>query len=148
MCDWLLADKRERRMTIAGSWFYVYTNDQTLVDDLAALPWLDQDRMLFTQINLVGRPGTVRLQQASYQQRTYFRSLILDQRLRETLRNLLKNQEDIRISPGLSQWMKHPKWSRTFDYHFIDHNGQGILTMLALLSPRLIRRTMPIVADK
>jgi hypothetical protein len=148
MCDWLINDKRERRMTIAGSWFYVYTNDQSLVDDIAALPWLDQDRMALTQIKLAGQPGTVRLQHTKYQQRTYFRSMLLDQRLRQNLTNLLSNQEDLRVSPGLKYWLTHGRWNRTFDYHFIDHNGDGILTMLALLSPRLIRRTMPIVADK
>ena len=148
MCDWLINDQRERRMTIAGSWFYVYTNDRALVDDIAVLPWLDQGRMALTEVELVGTPGTVRLQHARYQQRTYLRSTLLDQRLRDNLTNLLLNQEDLRLSPALQHWLHHSRWNRTYDYHFIDHNGDGILTMLALLSPRLIRRTMPIVADK
>ena len=148
MCDWLLNDTRERRMTIAGSWFYTYTNDITLLQDMAALPWLNQDRMSLTQICTVGQPNTVRLKTSNYSKRTYFRSLLMDEGQSRILKNLLNSQEHVRLSPGLKYWMTRDRWTRTFDYHFIDHDDDGIITMLALLSPRLIRRTLPIVADK
>ena len=148
MCDFLLDDDRERKLVIAGSWFYFYTNDFSFLQAVAALPWLDQDRLQCTQIELHGQPHAVVRQQPRHRMRTYFRSMILDEPKRDTLARILRQQQDIRLSPSLQQWVDHPRWSRTLDYHFIDHDDSGIITLLGLVEPRLIRRTLPIVPDK
>lgn len=148
MCDFLLEDDRERKLVISGSWFYIYSNDQSLLETMAALPWLPQDRLQLTEIELYGQPNTVTRKHVRHRMRSYFRSMILDDRRRTTLGTILKRQPDVRLSPSLQHWVDHPRWSRTLDYHFIDHDDSGIITLLSLIEPRLIRRTLPIVAHK
>lgn len=148
MCDFLLDDDRERKLVIAGSWFYFYTNDFTFVSTVMSLPWLMKDRLHLTEVTLYGQPNTVARQQARHKRRSYFRNMILDDRKRTTLTTLLQQQDQIRLSPSLQQWIDHPRWNRVMDYHFIDHDDDSIITLLALIEPRLIRRTLPIVAHK
>lgn len=148
MCDFLLKDDRERKLVISGSWFYFYTNDLPFVTAVTALPWLAKDRLQVTEVELFGQPDTVVRQQPRHSMRSYLRSMILDDRKRETLRTVLRQQEQIRLSPSLQQWIDHPRWNRIMDHHFIDHDEANIITLLALIEPRLIRRTLPIVAHK
>lgn len=148
MCDFLQADTRERKLVISGSWFYIYSNDLTLIADMSHLPWLDQQRMRVTEVQLQGQPGTVGLKRPRHQLRSYFRSILLDDRRRDNLVRLLTQQQHIRLSPSLAYWTGTARWHRTYDYHFIDHDDASIITLLALVEPRLIRRTLPIVAHK
>ncbi len=148
MCDWLQADTRDRKLITSGSWFYVYTNDMTLIHDLTQLPWLDPSRFKLTQVQLRGKPGTIPLRRPRHGLRSHFRSIVLDERRRANLVNILTQQQGIRLSPSLEQWMDHPRWHRTAEYHFIDHDDHGILTLLALIEPRLVRRTQQIVEHK
>ena len=148
MCDFLQADTRERKVVISGSWFYIYTNDVTLISDISHLPWLDQDKMRVTEVHLQGQPGAVTLRRARHQLRSYFRSILFDDQRRHNLTRLLAQQEHIRLSPSLQYWVEQSRWHRTYDYHFIDHDDASIITLLALIEPRLIRRTLPIVEHK
>lgn len=148
MCDFLLEDDSERKLVIAGSWFYFYTNDLSFVKAVMGLPWLDQDRLQWSEVELYGQPDTIVRHEPRHRMRSYLRSMILDERKRTTLVNILQQQQDIHLSPGLRQWIEHPRWIRVLDYHFIDHDDSGIITLLGLIEPRLIRRTLPIVAHK
>lgn len=148
MCDFLQADARERKLVISGSWFYIYSNDLSLIADISHLPWLDQDKMRVTEVHLQGQPGTIELRRPNHQLRSYFRCILLDDRRRDNLTRLLAQQPDIRLSPSLEYWVSQNRWHRTYDYHFIDHNDASICTLLALAEPRLIRRTLPIVQHK
>lgn len=148
MLDWLQADTRERKLVIAGSWFYIYSNDESLIEDIAQLPWLDGSKMKVSRVEVRGKPGTVGLKHARHAMRSYFRSILLDDRRRDNLVRLLTQQQHIRMSPSLAYWTETARWHRTFDYHFIDHDDANIITLLALVEPRLIRRTLPIVEHK
>lgn len=148
MCDFLLDDDRERKLVISGSWFYFYANDLSFLHAVMALPWLDQDRLKCTEVELHGQPNAVIRQQARHRMRSYLRSMILDERKRTTLVNILGQQEHIRLSPSLQYWVDHPRWNRVLDYHFIDHDDSGMITLLSLIEPLLIRRTLPIVEHK
>lgn len=148
MCDFLLAEQRDHKLVIAGSWFYVYTNDMALVTDMGSLPWLDRDKLQITQAQLRGQPGTIQLKKARYRMRSYLRSILLDDGRRNNLTQLLKQQKTIRLSPSLQHFVDANRWTRTYDYHFIDHDDTSLLTLIALVEPRLIRRTLPIVETK
>jgi len=126
MCDFLQADTRERKLVISGSWFYIYSNDISLISDISHLPWLDQRKMRVSEVHLQGQPGTIALRRPRHQFRSYFRSIVLDDRRRDNLARLLGQQEHIRLSPGLEYWIGQNRWSRTLDYHFIDHDDASI----------------------
>jgi hypothetical protein len=57
----------------------------------------------------------------------------------------LQGQDEVRISPALAEWVDTP-FNRTQDYFFVDYNAETWLTMLSLVRPGLIRKTVQIVA--
>ena len=147
-CDFLLDDQRPRKMTISGDWIYLYTTDQTLVDDVRQLNYLDRDKISVHHAQQVGTPGTVRLREVRNRYRSYFRHTPLDTQKRQNLRDFLQAQEGVRLGPALADALDSDRTKRLFDYYFIDHDDSGIITMLNLVVPGAIRRTLPIVADK
>ena len=62
---------------------------------------------------------------------------------KEQINNFLQTQ-DVRISPALQEWIDTP-FNRTQDYYFIDYNSELWLTMLGLIRPGLIRKTLAII---
>lgn len=150
MLEFLLAEKREYRKSIMGDWMYFYTSDPTLINDIENLPWLDQRRMHKSRIDLIGNPGTVVLENPRYRHRTYFRGYLrLTEQQETSLRQYLTALDHVRLSPALVQWTQGgPHKHYIGDYFFIDHDDMGLITMLSLMIPRIIRRTKPIEAAK
>lgn len=148
LCDFLLADQRPRKMTITGDWIYLYTTDASLISDIRALDYLDDTRMAVHRAQQVGTPGTVRLRHARNSYRSYFRHIVLSEQQKTSLRQFLEAQENLRLSPALDEALSLAHTKRVFDYYFVDHNDSGVITMLNLIVPGIVRRTIPIVADK
>jgi len=124
---------------------YVYTNDLTLIDQLAKLPG-----MLNIEYHqaVVGRAkNTVALKNPQHQWRSYLKINKLSIEQKTHLKNFLANQPAVRASPALQQWMD-AKLITTHDYFFIDYNETAWLTMLSLVQPGLIRKTLQIVPAK
>jgi hypothetical protein len=124
---------------------YVYTNDLTLIDQLAKLPG-----MLNIEYHqaVVGRAkNTVALKNPQHQWRSYLKINKLSTEQKTHLKNFLANQPAVRASPALQQWMD-TKLITTHDYFFIDYNETAWLTMLSLVQPGLIRKTLQIVPAK
>lgn len=147
MCDFLLTDTRERKLVISGSWFYIYTNDTSLIDDVSALPWLDPTKMEWTAVELIGQPGTIPRKTALHQYRTYLRSITVSSQQKKGLETLLESA-DVRSSPALKHWFKRDSWIKTWDYYFVDHDDNSWLLMLSLIAPGIIRKTVKIVEHK
>ena len=82
--------------------------------------------------------------------RTYFKSQHLcSTEQKENLRELLFNQTEIRLGPGLSEWFTRYEFSKYIaDNYFIDHNDTGILTLIGLVCPIKIKQTLNIIRDK
>jgi len=151
MLDFLLADQRDYRKTVSGDWVWFYSNDVSFIDDIERLPWLNRRSSIQrTRIHLKGTPGTVRLRESQKRYRSYFRGYMkLTEQQETALAQYLANLPDIRLSPSLQEWVKDssPKYY-IGDYYFIDHDDMGIVTMLSLIIPGLIRRTKPIEIAK
>lgn len=147
MCDFFLEEKSEYKMMIASDWVHVYTNDLDLLGRISDLSWLVRGKMCFSHHSTVGEPGTVYLKRARYQHRSYFRYVKQEPEQANHLRKFLVAQENIRMSPSLQYWLQQE--SRTlYGYFFIDHDDAGVLIMLGLLDPRIIRKTLRISTDK
>lgn len=146
-CDFLLGDNRARKMTITGDWIYLYTTDRALVNDILKLDYLDGPKGVHQALQ-VGTPNTVRLREAHNQFRTYFRHVSIDSQQKTALLKFLQAQENLRIGPALLAALIDVKTKRLFDYYFVDHDESGVVTMLNLIVPGTVRRTVPIVADK
>jgi hypothetical protein len=124
----------------------VYSNSQSLLDQLSQLPQLIN---CTCSESVIDRPrDSVKLQDSQFQFRSYFRANCIAENQKQNLINFLTVQQNhVRISPALAEWIKQPgQWFR--DYFFVDHDSMTWLTMLALVCPGSIRKTMHIISDK
>ena len=146
VADVLLKNTADFKLVVSVHQGYVYTNDLDLLQQLNEMPELTFPTLTQAQID---RPeNSVKLKKSKYKLRSYFKTLNLSSQEKDTLANFLKAQQDfVRTSPAMIQWLAVP-FTRTQDYYFIDHDSETWLTMLALVRPGLIRKTMQILADK
>jgi hypothetical protein len=139
----LITTQIEFKLITSGNRAWIYTNDPALFVDLKKSPGVTNTK--YTRANVVRTANTVQLKNPKYPLRSYFRSVKLNPTDKELLKNFLKNQQQIAgLSPSLSQWVIDP-YHRLQDYYFVDHNELW-LTMLALVRPGLIRKTVTVVA--
>lgn len=148
LCDFFQNDDADRKITLSSDSVYVYTSDTALLARLMDLDVLKNVPMFVGQVEIVGAPGTIQLKKSDHTLRSYFRPMRTTLESGISIRKFLQAQQDIRLSPGLKNWVNRPSWSWIQDHYFIDHNNTATISMLALIAPRLVRRTLPIVADK
>ena len=148
MCDFLVADTRDRKLVISSDTVHLYTTDPSLVKDVMSMPYIQDP--VYTRAVAVGTPNTVRLKNPRYAFRSYFRQQLITPEQKTSLATFLTAQDDVRLSPTLKWAIEHEanKSLRFFEYYFIDHDDQGVITMLGLILPGAIRKTVPIVIDK
>lgn len=145
LADVLLTTPANFKLVVSAFTGYVYTNDLMLIDQVAKLPGVSY--VEYSQA-VVSRPrNTIQLKNPRHQFRSYFKISKLTAEQKTYLKNFLANQTDIRISPALTQWINF-KYTRTQDYFFIDYNEPVWPTMLSLVLPGLIRKTMQIIPTK
>ena len=146
MCDFLLA-QQNYKITVSQDWGYFYTNDLAAVRRIEQLSYIVPLSIKQAQLN---RPrNTLVIQNSQHEYRTYFKPGRISARDKENLQSFLGNQENIRLGPALKNF-----FTRSITYHyindnfFIDHDGQGILTMLSLVRPNCVRKTVKLLRDK
>ena len=141
----LLTTPADFKLVVSVSNAHVYTNDLTLIDQISELSGVTQKD--YTRAVICRPKDTVRLKNPRHEFRSYIKRIKLTDDQKNHLINFLANQPTARISPALTTWLTS-KFHRTQDYFFIDHNGMSWLTMLSLVHPGLIRKTMQIIPAK
>ena len=134
------------RTAVSRNTVCVYSNN---LDFLKALADNDYSRRSEITEALLDRPrDTVKLRKSDYQYRTYFRDCNLTQENRQYLENWLRNQTNIRVSPGLQEFLDK-SWRNLYSNYFFDHSDIRLTQMLGLIVPRAVKTTKTIViADK
>jgi len=146
MCDFLVNDARPRKLMISTDVVYLYTTDETLVRDVMSLPYVQN--AVHYQARIQGPPNTVLLKNPRHAWRSYFRQQLITAEQKHSLVKFLTAQSDVRLSPSMKWFLISGHQTRVFDYYFVDHDDSGFITMLSLIAPGIIRRTLPIVTDK
>jgi hypothetical protein len=104
---------------------------------------------------VISKPaGVIQLQESKYAYRTYFRERKYTRDQRDMLKNFLDSRRDtLRVSPALSDWINgnvgyilNLNYSRS--HYFVDHDHPNEGTMLSLVIPGIVRKTMPIETTK
>ena len=131
------------KMVISVNQCWIYSNSVNLLERIDRLPFVRNTK--FTESVIVRPKNTVALQNPRHQHRSYFRTVKLTAQERQQIMTFLQGQDNVRISPALKQWMTTP-FNRTQDYFFVDYDSESWLTMLGLVRPGLIRKTVQIVA--
>lgn len=133
----------------------VYTNHRDLADRLVTLG-NDGVRVRLVRQAVISRPANVvQLRESKYAYRTYFkeRKYSLEQRL--MLVNFLNARKDTLHPCGaLVSWLtgqflgyvQNRSYSRS--HYFVDHDHPNEGTMISLVMPGIVRKTMPIQTTK
>jgi hypothetical protein len=73
----------------------------------------------------------------------------LPKETKERFKSWLRSQEDeIDMAPSLKHWVErgYSRWSRdsdwTQDYWYVNHNNKSYESMLGMIAPGLVRKTM------
>ena len=142
----LLNHNEQFKLVVSINTAWVYTNDTKLLKQLSHLPCVKDQKFTKAVIN---RPrDVVVLKNSKHNHRSYFRRKKMTLQEKHTLVQFLQNHQDfVRLSPSLLEWMDNRfLWSQ--DYFFIDYTGASWLTMLSLVCPNIIRKTMQIKQAK
>ena len=148
LAELLFNNIKDLKIVFYGSWGYVYSNDFKILKTLSKLQYIQSVSLKEVVVN---RPkNTVALRNPEYKFRTYFFDLYVNQDQRNSIAAFLRNQQDIRLSPGLSKWCRDTNrdtkilsWiQRSF---FIDHNSESVPFALQLIHSHIVRKTMPII---
>jgi hypothetical protein len=142
----LLSAQTEFKLVVSVRQGYVYSNDLSLLSRLDNLSELQYKT--YTRARVARPKNTIQLRNPQHQFRTYLKLVKLTANQKDYLIDFLHNQQShVRISPSLRRWLDQP-FNRTQDYFFVDHNDESWLTMLNLVQPGLVRKTMHIIAAK
>jgi hypothetical protein len=146
LAEVLLTTDKDFKLVVSANQAWVYTNTPELFDCLDQLPILQSKT--YSQA-VVNRPtNTIKLKNSVYSFRSYFKFSKLTASQKDMLVDFLINQQtQVRLSPSLKIWMDYP-FNRVQDYFFIDYKTASWITMLALVHPGLIRKTMQIIPAK
>ena len=145
LADVLLTTSADFKLVVSVSNAHVYTNDRTLINQLSDLSGVTQKD--YSRAVVCRPKDTIQLKNPRHQFRSYIKRTKLTDEQKIHLKNFLANQPAVRISPALATWIDSA-FHRTQDYFFIDHADIAWLTMLSLVRPGLIRKTMQIIPAK
>lgn len=135
--------RNQVKIMFSGDWGYIYSNDQDLLIQIGTLPYVQGH---YIKQAVISKPkNTVVLKSSAYRFRSYFAYKKYNNASKERMLDYLQNQPDVKISRGLSYWLKYTSsdWSRR--HYYFDHNDTRIQLMLQLIFPDIVRTTMPII---
>jgi len=152
----LLAETEQFKTVVSFMTVCVYTNHRGLADRLVSLG-NDGVRVRMVRQAVLTKPANVvQLRESKYAYRTYFkeRKYSLDQR--HMLANFLNARKDtLRPCDSLMSWLTsgvsagfvlNRNYSRA--HYFVDHDHPNEGTMISLVMPGIVRKTMPIQTTK
>lgn len=146
LAEVLLTATQEFKLVVSVDQARVYANDTVLFDRIEQLPFCRY--ISYSQAQIQRPRDTIVLKRPRHDLRTYLRysKMTLDEK--DRLVAFLEGQRPmVRLSPGLEDWML-TGFNHCQDYFFIDHNGESWLTLLNLVHPGLVRKTLHIIPAK
>jgi len=145
-CDVFLSVQDKIKLMLSGSQVHVYTNYRDIEDSIRKIPGITD--LTIREAVDIQKSAQVYLKNPQHRYRSFLRNSKITPEQSNTLGNFLKSQQDIRLGPALDYWVKNQGYYRTQDYFFIDHRDMSLITMLNLVVPGMIRKTLPIVPYK
>lgn len=144
IADILIKTKEDYKFNTSYRAMWLYTNSEDLINKLDKLEFISKIKVSEVVIN---RPrDTVKLKNPRHTHRSYFRFLrpTVDDR-RRIVKFLTTHESHIKPSPALTRYLVNDGFPFILEYFFIDYTGESWVTMLTLLYPGLIRKTLSII---
>ena len=148
MADFITGISSPYKIIVENRTMRIYSNDLNIIQAIEHIGFLCQRR--YRQV-IVDRPkGTILLKNPRYKYRSYFKEAKITAEDKQSIAQFLTTQPGIRVGAGLRSWIDdgYTRYSSKYtrDYFFVDYDSESWLTMLALVRPGLIRKTVRIVA--
>jgi hypothetical protein len=138
----LLNSSDSYKLVNYGQCAFLYSNNPIWLSQISLLPGIKRPKLTKA---VVSRPrDTVILKNSDYSKRTYFKDIVLTKSEKLSVIAFLKQQQDIRLSPGFTKWVVSNNLY-IMRHMFIDHNHMALLTMLGLVCSKLVRKTVDII---
>ena len=149
--DCLLDETAPFKTVVSYNTVCIYTNHPNLANHLETHGF----KLLLVRQAMISKPANVvQLRESQYAYRTYFRERRFKQDQKSMLTNfLLARQDTLRLSAALKNWLEqynYLRWNSNYSrsYFFIDHDHPNEGTMISLVMPGIVRKTMPIETTK
>ena len=144
---WNELDRCRDRLKIVISYdtMYIYSNDLQTLEHLAKLPYV----MLHSAVQAkLDRPRDVVLKtDPKFRLRSYFKDKILSNTECERLLSFFESRKDIfGITRGFKSSLQRYHAPYLQRHQFVEHDDPKDITMLSLVVPGIIRKTVPIQA--
>ena len=153
--DILLEQAGTYKAVISYNVLSLYTNNRRLADQFAELGNPGVRLHLVRQAVITRPAGVVQLQESKHGYRTYLRERKYSLDQRNMLLNFLDSREGtLRPCGALMNWLRQqPKYylanlNYSRSYYFVDHDHPNEGTMLSLVMPGIVRKTLPIETTK
>ena len=145
MFDELELVRDQIKLIVSYGIVYVYSNNISVLKRLADLSYV---RFLHATQAVVDRPrDVVLINNPKFQYRSYFKERYIEPEDRDRLLNFVDLRGDtFKITNTLRAHLKRNQWHWVQRHHFIEHNDAKDITMLSLVVPGLIRKTVPVQA--
>lgn len=139
-------EQQDIKMVLFSNFVYLYTNDATIPQKLQDLPYVKN--VFLHQADLVLPHDILIRENPQWKYRSYFRERYLGEERGNILSRFLLNRKDcFGYSNTLNSRMQDESGLRRCQSHyFVEHNDLRDLTMLDLVCPGIIRKTLPIQA--
>jgi len=153
--DILLEQAGEYKAVVSFNVLSVYTNNRRLADRFVKLDNPGVQLHLVRQAMITRPAGVIQLQESKHSYRTYLRERKYSLDQRNLLLNFLDSREGtLRPCGALMNWLREQpryylanlNYSRA--HYFVDHDHPNEGTMLSLVMPGIVRKTMPIQTTK
>lgn len=153
--DILLEQAGTYKAVISYNVLSLYTNNRKLADRFIKLDNFAVRLHLVRRAVITKPAGVVQLQESQHGYRTYLRERKYNKDQRDMLLNFLNSREGtLRPCGALMSWLRQqPKYylanlNYSRSHYFVDHDHPNEGTMLSLVLPGIVRKTMPIETTK
>ena len=153
--DVLLAETAPFKTVVSFNTVCIYTNNRRMADRLIDLG-NDAVRLRLVRQAVLTKPANVvQLRESKYAYRTYFKERKYSREQRLMLANFLSSRKDtLHPCESLMSWLtgQFPGYIHNLNYsrshYFVDHDHPNEGTMISLVMPGIVRKTMPIETTK
>lgn len=147
LVDFFTSLENKFKLTVSYDYGYFYTNS---LDDIKNLQKQNFISVRYVKAVVVDLPpNSMRVGNAKHDIRTYFCNQKITREQKQNFRKFVESQTDIRVGPSVEQFLyKYPDYTYISDNYFVDYNNESFLTMLKLVAPIKIRKTVALIRDK
>lgn len=148
MADFITGISTPYKIVVENRTMRIYSSDLNIIQAVEHIGFVTRRR--YSQIHIDRPRDTILLKNPQHRLRSYFKETRITPEDKAAVAQFLINQPGIRVGAGLKTWLDdgYTRYSSKYtrDYFFVDHDSQSWLTMLALVRPGLIRKTVQIIA--